>query len=182
VLRHPVNRGKGIALKTGLRHILEAFPGQDVVTADADGQHHAGDVLRIGARVAQTGRMVLGVRRFARDTPLRSRFGNEVTGLLFRAATGRGVRDTQTGLRGYPAGQLEGLLAVPGERFEYEMNVLLEAARAGHSIDEISVPATYLDDNASSHFSAIGDSVRIYLPLLRFAASALLLSTRRRSG
>lgn len=174
VLRHGTNRGKGVALKTGFRHIAETCPGQHVVSADADGQHEVADILRVAGQVAQHGRLVLGVRRFDGDVPLRSRFGNAVTGLLFRAATGRPVRDTQTGLRAYPAELLDWLRAVPGERFEYEMNVLLAAAQAGHPIDQTVIATTYLDENASSHFGSLADSARIYRPLLRYVAASLL--------
>lgn len=177
VLRHERNRGKGIALKTGFRYAAEQHPGSDVVCADADGQHSVTDIVRVAEHVAAIGHTVLGVRRFADDVPLRSKFGNTVTQALFRAATGRDVQDTQTGLRAYPATLLTWLQTVPGERFEYEMNVLLEAARAGHPIDELVITTTYLDDNASSHFSALSDSARIYWPLLRYAASSLTLST-----
>ncbi|HEY0002410.1 MAG TPA: glycosyltransferase family 2 protein, partial [Actinoplanes sp.] len=101
-----------------------------------------------------------------------------VTQALFRAATGRGVQDTQTGLRAYPASLLGWLRTIPGERFEYEMNVLLEAARAGHRIEEVVITTTYLDENASSHFSPLSDSARIYWPLLRYAAATLLTPAR----
>ncbi|WP_405096581.1 glycosyltransferase family 2 protein [Micromonospora sp. NBC_01412] len=177
VLRHGTNRGKGVALRTGFRHVARACPGHDVVCADADGQHGVADVLRVAGRVEETGVMVLGVRRFDGEVPVRSRAGNGLTRLLFRAATGRPVRDTQTGLRAYPHGLLDWLLTVPGERFEYEMNVLLYAVRAGKPIEQTTIATRYVADNASSHFGSFTDSVRIYLPLLRFAASALLAPT-----
>jgi glycosyltransferase involved in cell wall biosynthesis len=179
VLRHSVNRGKGVAIKTGLEHIVEARPGHDVVCADADGQHHVGDILRVAHQVAATGRMVLGVRRFDTATvPVRSRVGNAVTRALFRAATGRPARDTQTGLRGYPAALLPWLTSVPGERFEYEMRVLLDASRCGRRIDEVDIATTYLAGNASSHFGSLSDSVRVYRPLIRHMISR----ARRTSG
>ena len=178
VLRHPTNRGKGVALKTGFAHIARAHPGEDVVCADADGQHQVADVIRVAEHTRATGHTVLGVRRFDGSVPLRSRVGNTVTRLLFHAATGRPVQDTQTGLRAYPGALLGWLQDVPGERFEYEMNVLLYAARAGHPIDEVAIATTYLQDNASSHFGSLSDSVRIYRPLLRFAATSLTAFTR----
>lgn len=171
VLRHPANRGKGAALKTGFRHAMRAHPGRAVVCADADGQHHAREVRQVAARVGQG--IVLGVREFD-SMPARSRFGNTLTRLLFHAVTSRRVADTQTGLRAYPAELLDRLCGVPGDRFEYEMNVLLEAARSGLPIDEVPVATTYLDDNSGSHFSGVSDSVRIYRPLLRYA-----LTTRK---
>ncbi|GAA3344834.1 hypothetical protein GCM10020358_49660 [Amorphoplanes nipponensis] len=178
VLRHPGNQGKGVALKTGFGYAAEQHPGLDVVCADADGQHSVADIVRVADRVRDTGHTVLGVRRFAENVPLRSKVGNTVTQVLFKAATGRGVQDTQTGLRAYPSALLGWLCTVPGERFEYEMNVLLEAARAGHRIEQVVITTTYLDDNSSSHFSALSDSARIYWPLLRYAAASLLTPAR----
>jgi glycosyltransferase involved in cell wall biosynthesis len=178
VLRHPRNQGKGRALKTGFGYAAEHHPGLDVVCADADGQHSVADIVRVAERVQATGHTVLGVRRFAENVPLRSKVGNAVTQVLFRAATGRGVQDTQTGLRAYPGDMLGWLRSVPGDRFEYEMNVLLAAARAGHRIEEVVITTTYLDDNSSSHFSPLTDSVRIYWPLLRYAATSLLTPAR----
>jgi glycosyltransferase involved in cell wall biosynthesis len=166
VLRHPTNRGKGIAIKTGLTWVHENFPDHDAVTADADGQHSVADILRVAERVGSTGRIVLGVRSFDTDVPARSRFGNTLTRALFRFATGHDVRDTQTGLRGYPAALVPWLREIPGERFEYEMNTLLEAARAGHPVEEVTITTTYLAGNKSSHFGSLSDSVRIYRPLL----------------
>jgi glycosyltransferase involved in cell wall biosynthesis len=173
VLRHGTNRGKGVALRTGLHHVTAHFPGHDVVTADADGQHSAADIVRVAGHVGATGRLVLGVRRFDTDVPARSRFGNSLTRWLFRAATGRDVRDTQTGLRGYPADLLPWLLTVPGDRFEYEMNLLLRAAREGRPVDEVTIATTYLAGNESSHFGSLGDSARIYGQLLRYAIPLL---------
>ncbi|AGZ44232.1 glycosyltransferase family 2 protein [Actinoplanes friuliensis] len=179
VLRHDRNRGKGEALKTGFRYAAEHRPGQTVVCADADGQHSVEDILRVAARAAETGHIVLGVRQFEDDVPLRSKFGNAVTQTLFRAATGRPVQDTQTGLRAFPADQLEWLLTVQGERFEYEMSVLIEAVRTGRPMDEVVIDTTYLKDNASSHFGALSDSARIYWPLLRSLALSLRAPSRR---
>lgn len=169
VLRHPGNRGKGVAIKTGFRHIAEAYPDAPVTCADADGQHRVADVRRVAARLRPGGPIVLGVRGFEGRVPLRSRTGNTLSRLLFEAATGVAVRDTQTGLRGYPAELLGWLGAVPGERFEYEMNVLLHAARAGHRIEQVRITTTYAPGNPSSHFGSLTDSARVYRPLLRAA-------------
>jgi glycosyltransferase involved in cell wall biosynthesis len=173
LLRHDTNRGKGVALKTGFRHVAQVHPGHPVVCADADGQHSVADVLRVADQVQVTDRMVLGVRKFEGAVPLRSRFGNTLTRLLFRAATGRTVQDTQTGLRAYPAALLDWLQSVPGERFEYEMNILLHAARAGHPIDQTVIATTYGRDAAPSHFDSWTDSARVYGALLQFSASSL---------
>jgi putative flippase GtrA len=173
VVTHATNRGKGAALKTGFAHIERHLAGRDVVCADCDGQHAVADVLRVAARVAGTGSTVLGARAFVGRVPLRSRLGNAATRTLFRLATRSRVRDTQTGLRGYPADLLGWLGTVPGERFEYELTLLLRAARAGHRVEELPIETIYLEGNASSHFRPLADSARVYAPLLRFCASSL---------
>ena len=160
------NRGKGSALKEGYRYVLRAHPGKDVVCADADGQHRASDILRLAERVRATRAVVLGVRRFDGDVPLRSRIGNAVTRVLFKASTGVAASDTQTGLRAYPHEMVRWLSTVPGERFDYEMAVLVAAARNRCPIEQVTVPTRYLDGNASSHFGALVDSVRTCRPLL----------------
>ncbi|WP_144723395.1 glycosyltransferase [Cellulosimicrobium sp. TH-20] len=174
VLTVPVNRGKGYALRTGIRWVRDRLPGHGVVCADADGQHTVLDVLRVAARSqAEPEAVVLGARRFAGDVPVRSRIGNAATRWAFAATTGTRVRDTQTGLRAYGPGLLGDLLAVRGDRYEYELRALLEATRAGRRILEVDVATVYLDDNASSHFRPVADSLRVWAPLLRFAASSL---------
>ena len=173
VIGYADNRGKGGALKYGFAHIARHYPGQDVVCADSDGQHAVVDILRVG-RVVHPGAMVLGVRAFAGRVPARSRIGNLITRWAFRAASGVDVSDTQTGLRGYPSAALPWLCGVAGDRFEYELNLLLRAREAGWTIDEVPIATIYLAGNESSHFRPLVDSLRIYLPLLAFSASSLV--------
>lgn len=174
VLTHPENRGKGAALRTGFAHIRGHHPGQAVVCADSDGQHTLLDILRVAAESEEPGPdLVLGVRRFTGRVPLRSRFGNRVTAALFALVTGTRVTDTQTGLRGYPHRMLAWLEEVPGDRFEYELNLLLRASRERLELRQVEIATVYLADNASSHFRPLQDSLRVLRPLLGYAASSL---------
>lgn len=174
VLRHATNMGKGCAIRTGLSYIQEHFaPDCIVVTMDADGQHSVADAEKICmAARKNSGHLVLGSRRLDANAPLRSRFGNTVTRFVFRLSTGKSVYDTQTGLRAFHADLIPMLLAVGGERYEYEMNVLLMCARKNIPITEVEIETIYLDGNASSHFDTIKDSWRIYKEILKFSASS----------
>jgi glycosyltransferase involved in cell wall biosynthesis len=173
VVGYARNRGKGFALKTGFGFIADRLPGRNVVCADSDGQHTIVDILRVAAAV-QPGlpAMVLGTRNFTGTVPARSKLGNTATRLLFTLATGECISDTQTGLRGYPAAMLPWLRSVRGERYEYELNLLLEAKQSGYAISGVDIATVYLDHNSGSHFRPLADSIRIYAPLLKFLASS----------
>ena len=164
VIGYSRNRGKGYALRTAFRWCLENAPGQEVVCADSDGQHRPADIAAV-AREARSDpqALVLGVRAFAGDVPARSRFGNAMSAQFFRLASGVKVSDTQTGLRGYGPDQLKGLLDVPGDRFEWELNALLAAADAKRRIVQTPIETVYIDANSGSHFR----------PLLAFAGAGV---------
>ena len=179
VLTHRTNLGKGCALKTGFAYIAAGEKEREgVVTADADGQHRPADIKRLVRALQKHPEAVaLGVRRFAGRVPARSAAGNLLMRLLFSMASGRPLRDTQTGLRAFPAALLPRLTCIRGARFEYEMNVLLDLANAGCAMVQIPVPAVYEPGNSVSHFRPVADSVRVLLPTLRYgftsAAAAL---------
>ncbi|QHO91808.1 dolichyl-phosphate beta-D-mannosyltransferase [Actinomyces sp. 432] len=174
VVGYESNRGKGAALRTGLAQLAELWPGADVVCADADGQHRPADIAAVARRVRATGHMTLGVRRLTGPVPLRSRIGNAVTSLAFRLSTGWRLGDTQTGLRGYPAGQTAWLAEVPGDRYEYELSVLLRAHELGLEVEEVEIATVYEPGNASSHFRPLRDSARVYAPMLGFLGASLV--------
>lgn len=175
LLRHSENRGKGAALKTGLNYIREQFPPPYlVVTADADGQHQLPDILSVcAAGEASSDSLVLGSRRFDGKVPLKSRLGNTMTRLIYRLSSGVRVYDTQTGLRCFSHRLMDRMRSIEGDRYEYEMNVLMQAARSGIPIREVWIKTVYLNGNASSHFHPVRDSCRIFREILRFSASSL---------
>ena len=191
VLTHAVNRGKGAALKTGLRYInrymaynesvltasgAETVCGRDavIVTVDADGQHLPDDVQRVAEIAAlRHDALVLGSRELAGDIPARSRFGNTVTRQVYSAATGVHIHDTQTGLRAFHRSMIPRLLEIEGDRYEYEINMLLKLAAEGVPIIEERIETVYEDNNRGSHFRTLRDSARVYKEILKFSASSL---------
>lgn len=174
VCRHSRNLGKGAAIKTGVRYISEHFQRcRGAVTADADGQHSPADIRRVAERTGRTDTLVLGVRDFSQEgVPLGSLVGNRVTSVIFRLITGVSCPDTQTGLRGIPARLFPLALSTEGERYEYEMNFLLDAAERGYSIEMTPIRTIYIDQNRASHFRMFRDSFLIYRRPLTFLAGS----------
>lgn len=176
VIRHVCNRGKGQAIKTGLSYVKDNYPADCIiVTMDADGQHRVADAKKI-CRIAQShpDTLVLGSRKLKENVPLRSQFGNTVTRLVYHISTGQKVWDTQTGLRAFSAELIPLFLTVQGERYEYEMNVLLTCSRVSVPIIEEEIDTIYIDGNASSHFNTVKDSWRVYKEIIKFSAVSLV--------
>ncbi|CAG9621137.1 bifunctional glycosyltransferase family 2/GtrA family protein [Sutcliffiella rhizosphaerae] len=175
VLEHNLNQGKGQALKTAFAYFLKNSAGSEgLVTADADGQHAVEDMKKVAMRLYERpDSLVLGVRDFsAANIPFRSKFGNVLTKGVARFACGINVSDTQTGLRGIPASFLEKLLHVGGQRYEFEMNMLIECKTNNIDIEEVTIQTIYIDENESSHFHPIIDSIKIYSVFFKFAVSS----------
>lgn len=179
VLSFPENRGKGAALKAGLEYLQKENAGLQgnftIITLDADGQHLLKDALNL-LSVAEEKKdtLILGSRTQSKDSPLRSRIGNGITKEVFNLCTGVEVKDTQTGMRAFSGKMIPEMLTIPGERYEYEMNVLLFLAKEGVLMEEVPIETVYINDNAESHFDTVKDSYRIYKQILKFSASSLL--------
>ena len=175
VIHHPKNRGKGAALKTAMAAILVDYPEIDVmVTIDSDGQHSYSDMMKtVELAKHHPDGLVLGTRQFDRNVPLRSKFGNLVTRMIMRITTGIQVSDTQTGLRVIPREFLPQLVEVSGDRFEYETNMLIETRKQGWPIYTQPIQTIYIEDNASSHFRIIKDSIAIYGVVFKYILSSI---------
>lgn len=172
VLHHEENRGKGEAIKTALKYIKEELWECRVVgIMDADGQHLPDDMEKLLMKAAaEPMALIVGSRTIDRNVPWKSRMGNLITRRIFRMKTGVEVSDTQTGLRAFSTRLLDFMLDIEGERYEYEMNVLVTCAKANIPIIEVPIETIYHDKgNSCSHFRKVRDSVRIYRQLLKFS-------------
>lgn len=177
VIHHSQNLGKGMALKTGIGAVLNSnmlFDG--VITADADGQHRVNDIIKtIEVFEQQSDTLVLGCRNISqKKVPFKSKLGNKLTRYIYRHVSGVLISDTQTGLRAFSLDNAKRFAKVEGNRYEYEMNMLLEAAKERIPIKETDIEAVYLDNNRSSHFKPFIDSFYVYKRFLKYAASGVL--------
>ena len=173
VISYEVNQGKGHALKVALEYCKQNYSLQDnFVTADCDGQHYVKDVLNCAKSANENkNSLILGVRDFSLpQVPARSKFGNINTRRMFAFLYGINISDTQTGLRAFNYSLIDDLLNVKGERFEYEMSMLIQMPRNNHDIVEVGIDTVYEkkqdDVNTRSHFKTFEDSVKVWGVLL----------------
>ena len=169
------NSGKGAALKAGMRRIKECYPEcENFITCDADGQHRLEDVLKVEEQLKRGKKLVLTIRERKGKIPFRSRFGNDLSKFVFTLLTNSYLSDNQSGLRGFSTSYIVWLLDVEKNNYDYEMNVLYCAAKSGLEITTVRIEAIYIENNASSHFSPVKDTLRIYKSLFSLSFGTLL--------
>ncbi len=174
VLEYDKNQGKGYALKHAFSYAKENLdPSSVIITADCDGQHSVKDVLRLASSASEIpSSLILGARDFSSpNVPSRSRFGNVNTRRMFNVLYGMKITDTQTGLRAFSYDMLDKMLSISGNRFEYEMNMLIVLYKQNVEFIEISIDTIYEekpdDVERRSHFKTISDSIKVWGVLLK---------------
>ena len=164
-LKHDTNKGKGAALKTAFRYILDNMPYIDgVVTADGDGQHLPTDIHKVAEKLKSgMDDVILGSRNLkASNVPGKSNLGNSLASSWFKFACRLKLSDTQTGLRGIPVKYLEELTTdLKGNRYEYETHMLIHLREKNINIKEVGIETVYINDNSGSHYRPLYDSLRI---------------------
>ncbi len=165
VLRQEPNQGKGAALRRGFRQALDEG-AQAVLTLDADGQHDPACAPDFLAAWRQRGAPLIIGRRDFRQMPLSRRIANNLGTRTFSWAVGRHIEDNQSGYRLIARPLLPYLLESREAGFEFEVEMITDAIRAGLTIDWVPIPTIYED--AGSHISPISHVANF----LRVARSA----------
>lgn len=176
ILRHLSNKGKGAALKTAFLYAYEHFDFKYLITLDADGQHLPEDVMRITSVAEDNSNysIILGTRNFDHKTPFKSRIGNKLTSLIFKYVYNYNLKDTQTGLRAIKRCILPQISKIESNKYDFETDTLIYLIKNRHLIHCVDISTVYIDDNRSSHFNPIKDSILIYKSLLSFAFTAFI--------
>lgn len=159
-----VNRGKGAALRRGLAR-ARALGARVAVTLDADGQHPPDRLpAMLAAHTADPDALVIGARDpDAAPAPRYRRIANGVADFFLSWATGRRLRDTQSGLRVYPAEAIAVATATAAEGFVYESEVLMACAERGFRVRYVPIPPIYTGLARPSHYRPVADTARITL-------------------
>ena len=166
-LAFPDNRGKGAALRAGFLEAL-AMGGEVVLTIDADGQHDPACAPRLVDALGDAD-IVIGARVRAGTMPVRRRITNALSAAAARRLGGCDLADPQSGFRAMRASVLRAIRA-DGDRYEYETDFLIRAARAGFRIASVPVPTIY---GPPSHFRELRDGLRVVATFCRHARGAV---------
>ena len=168
------NSGKGAALKTGMKYIKENMPDcENFITCDADGQHKIEDVVRVREKLHTGNKFVLTIRQRNTKIPFRSKIGNNLSRFVYALLTNRYLSDNQSGLRGFASRNIDWMIKVEKNNYDYEMNVLYYAAKMGLKVSTMTIDSIYIGNNESSHFNPIADTFKIYKSLFFLAQGTI---------
>ena len=177
VIGYKDNKGKGYALKRGFEYIGNNLADEVdyIVTADSDGQHAIEDIERVAKLTRKTDGIVLGMRDLSEKIPIKSRIGNDMSKFVYTIVTGVYLRDNQSGLRGFPVRLCQWLQDIPGNKYEYELNVLVTAHKEGMKVTGIDIKTIYENNNKNTHFKPIKDTFRIQRSLWSYGLISMLM-------
>ncbi len=166
VLRHPINRGQGAALQTGIRFAL--LQGAEyVVTFDADGQHDPADLPALLAPVIE-GRAdaALGSRFLGRTVgmPTSRRLVLKAAVIFTRVVSQVKVTDAHNGFRALSRAAAEGI-RIRQDRMAHASEILDEVRRLNLRYVEVPVTIRYTAATLAKGQSS-WNSVRIVWQLL----------------
>ena len=167
VIVHGQNRGKGEAIKTGLRHWLDR-QFIYVIILDADGQHLPEEIDRFMATAAQAGdRSFFLGNRMNNPTgmPFIRRLVNRYMSNRISRICRQKIPDTQCGFRMLDR-QLIPELFDGGNRFDYETEMLIIASRKGYRIESVPITTVYSDE--VSRIQPARDTIRFFKLMRRY--------------
>lgn len=174
LIKHKENIGKGAALKSAFKYLCSCKSHEIIVTADADGQHLIKDIMLVASEMTSSKTFVIGYRKFCSKIPLRSLIGNQVTRKIFNFVHKSQLLDTQTGLRSFSRDLLPDLMDISGNRYEYETKVLSKVVKSNIEIKQVPIKTVYIENNSSSHFNPLLDSMKIYFTFARYLIISLI--------
>jgi len=161
VLRHLSNLGKGAAIGTGIQQMqnsdVDAF-----FVLDADAQHDWHEVPMFVDKMEQSGAsIVIGNRmKDTRKMPLIRKWTNQFTSWIVSKLCGQQMQDSQCGYRLIQK-KVVADINLSFNRFDAESEFLIQAARAGHTIEEVQIKTIYLDEVVSK-INPIIDTLRFF--------------------
>jgi glycosyltransferase involved in cell wall biosynthesis len=162
------NEGKGAALRAGFAAALDQH-AEIILTIDADGQHDPAFAPALISAL-ETADVAIGARERTPNMPAGRRLTNRLSAMAVRYCVGRPIDDAQSGYRAIKP-HVVAEIQPAGDRYEFETEFLILAARRGYTLSFVNIPTTY-GTPVPSHFRPIRDSARIVKTLWRFGVGA----------
>ncbi|MDO4466047.1 MAG: bifunctional glycosyltransferase family 2/GtrA family protein [Bacillota bacterium] len=176
LLEHYVNLGKGRSIKNAINYSLITYKDiMGFVLADCDGKFSYKDILKVAYTLSMhPNHLILGARDMnSPNWPSSLRWGNKIFTQVMNFTFDLSIHDSQSGLRGIPKEYAATCLNLPGDRYEFDTNVLLSSKKAKIDIKEVAIETNFLEGDAEdTHFKPFKDTLEIASAIIKFAASS----------
>ncbi len=158
-IKNEKNFGKGLSLRRGIEYLMNNKYFDYLITIDADGQHSPGDLGRFIQEAASGSLFVIGNRMESpKNMPKPRIITNKFMSWLISKIAGQYIADSQCGFRLVKKEVIE-KLTIKTKKFEIESEMLINVARLGYPIKNISVKSIY-NKNLSSKIKPLSDTLR----------------------
>lgn len=175
VLTHYVNLGKGRALKDAINFGLIKYPdATGFLQTDCDGKYTAKDILKVAEKFFHNPtKLILGARDInSPNWPQELRVGNKIFTKVMNFTFDLHINDSQSGLRAIPRDYASFCLNLPGDRYEFDTNVILSSKKENIDIIDVLVETKFLEDDKETHFKPLKDTIEMASAIVKFAASS----------
>lgn len=137
VLTHPINLGKGAAMKTGCEYAFNILHADGVIFMDSDGQHHPHEISKFVAELDKSHDLVFGVRTFNRRMPKSRQLANKALSRIIALTFGAYIPDI---LSGFKAVSRNGYAKIIWDAQGYDVETEIAAHTAAHKLDFVTIP------------------------------------------
>ncbi|OFX88555.1 MAG: glycosyltransferase [Bacteroidetes bacterium GWF2_33_16] len=162
IVSYSKNKGKGFALRKGLRFAWEKGY-KYAITIDSDGQHYVTDLPKFLEKLNESpNAIIIGSRNMDQSSvPGKSSFGHKFSNFWFKFETGISSPDTQSGFRLYPLEPLSRMIFFT-RKYEFEIEVIVRAAWKGVEVTSVPIQVYYAPkETRVSHFRPFRDFTRV---------------------
>lgn len=145
VIVHEVNKGKGVALKTGFA-AADHLGADIIVTMDSDGQHNPAEIPKlIDPIIKGEADMVNGSRYLnglGKNTPSYRRIGQTILDGVTNLNSGLQITDSQSGFRAFSASTKD-VFRFKAQGMAIESEMLADAGKSGLRVTEVEIGVRY---------------------------------------
>jgi glycosyltransferase involved in cell wall biosynthesis len=151
-LSHPVNFGKGEALKTGCDYAFKQLRADAVIIMDGDDQHVVTDLRLFEHALKNKAQVVLGTRQVDAQMPLMRILGNKSISIIINLLFGGYIADIPSGFKAFTKSAYK-ILRWHSKGYEVETEIAVKILKNKLKYQEVPISTVYHDKDYGFNIS-----------------------------
>ena len=148
IIRHPENKGKGVAIQSILHEVRKKLPDV-LVLLDADSQHNPDEIPRLIKPILDGYDLVIGSRKDVKKSiPFYRRIGQKILLQSTRILARNRITDSESGFRAFSRRAITEL-KLSQKGFAVESEMIAVAEEKGLKITEVPISVKYTKDGST---------------------------------